>query len=235
MSFKVLVVGKGQDSLMEIIYRVKMNNACMVSGCSSFVKAIKLLENEKFDIVFIDTDFICTHVNWGIKIIHERFEDIKIILISSTADYLDLAFDTHTIGYILKPVCDRKVLNSIERVEKLKPVTGFKGVIVKHEDKDIFLSYNEIIFIEAANRRSIVHTLKHEYPMYRSIKDFLKELPSDTFVQSHRSFIINTTKIKFIKQFNKTSYNVTFSNGKFALLSRKHIKELRVKCNSFNT
>lgn len=236
MSLKILIVEKDQDSLLEIIQKVKeYKNTDLVISCSSFVKALKLLENKEFDVVFIDTDLMCTHVYWGVKIIHEKFKDIKIMLISSTVDYLDIAFDTLTAGYILKPVCGRKILKSIERVEKLKNDTGFERVVVRHEDKDIFLSYNEIIFIEAANRKSIVHTLKHEYPIYKSIKDFLKELPSDVFVQSHRSFIINATKIKFIEQFNKTSYNVTFSNGKVALLSRRCIKALRSRCNrSFN-
>lgn len=103
-----------------------------------------------FDIVFIDTDVIFTHVSWGVKIIHEKFKDIKIILISNTVDYLDLAFDTHITGYILKPLCDRNILNSIERAVKFKLAAG-----------------------------------------------------------------------------NKTSYNVVFSKERIALMSRKHLKELK--------
>ena len=235
MSLKILVVEKDHDSLQKIVHMAKeYKNTVLVISCRSFVKALKLLENEVFDIVFIDTDLMCTHVYWGIKIIYKKLNDIKIILISSTVVYLDIAFDTPTAGYILKPVCGRNILKSIERVEKSKNVIGFKGVIVKQEDKEIFLSYNEIIFIEAANRKSMVHTLKHEYPVCKNIKDFLKEIPSDIFVQSHRSYIINITKIKFIEKFNNTSYNVVFSKEKIALMSRRHIKDFKSMLSAYS-
>ena len=58
--------------------------------------------------------------------------------------------------------------------------------------KEIYVkSYQDILFIESEQKKSVIHLLKKticvSVPLYR----ILEVLPKETFVQTHRSFIVN--------------------------------------------
>lgn len=53
------------------------------------------------------------------------------------------------------------------------------------------IPYQDILFIESEQKKSVIHLLKKticvSVPLYR----ILEVLPKETFVQTHRSFIVN--------------------------------------------
>ena len=58
----------------------------------------------------------------------------------------------------------------------------------KKKKKAIYkIPYQDILFIESEQQKSVIHLLKKTIPLYR----ILEVLPKETFVQTHRSFIVN--------------------------------------------
>jgi two-component system, LytTR family, response regulator len=87
-----------------------------------------------------------------------------------------------------------------------------------------FLLYNEIIFIRADLRYSLIYIRDQEHPVkvYSSINSLERILPGDLFYRCHRSYLIN---MKFRKVLGKDRTMVLSGNHNIPV-SRKCLKDL---------
>lgn len=71
---------------------------------------------------------------------------------------------------------------------------------VMKENRTIFLDLDEIVYIQADAHYSLVHDMKIHYFCNLSLSDLEKRLPEDRFLRVHRSFIVNTNKVKGLER-----------------------------------
>ena len=84
-------------------------------------------------------------------------------------------------------------------------IKAINKLAVELDGKITLLDLEEIVFIEADGRNSIIRTSTQEYNTNISLKDLETRLKSATFFRPHRSFIINLQKInEVIRWFNGT-------------------------------
>jgi DNA-binding LytR/AlgR family response regulator len=100
-------------------------------------------------------------------------------------------------------------------------------ITIRTGDEILFLRAGEILFIERQDKKTLVHTLNsiHETDM------FLNELEGilpQNFQRTHKSFIVNTYKIKRIIEVSRRSYEIEFYDyNRTAHMSRYKYKEHR--------
>ena len=102
-----------------------------------------------------------------------------------------------------------------EPEDSVSPVPGIaedaseKGVAVHQksehlavmkENRTIFLNLDEIVYIQADAHYSLVYDMKTHYFCNMSLSDLEKKLPEDAFLRVHRSFIVNTSKVKGLER-----------------------------------
>lgn len=71
---------------------------------------------------------------------------------------------------------------------------------VMKDNRTIFLDLDEIAYIQADAHYSLVHDMKTHYFCNMSLSDLEKKLPEDTFLRVHRSFIVNSSKVKGLER-----------------------------------
>ncbi len=71
---------------------------------------------------------------------------------------------------------------------------------VMKENRTIFLDFDEIAYIKADAHYSSVYDMNAHYFCDLSLSDLDKRLPQDTFLRVHRSFIVNTRKVKGLER-----------------------------------
>jgi len=88
----------------------------------------------------------------------------------------------------------------------------------------IFLDYKDILFFETAGKghKISVHTIKGEYEFYGTLKN-IEETVSSDFYKTHRSYLVNTKKIKSI---NKSKMIIEMINEEICYVSLRYIKGL---------
>lgn len=148
----------------------------------------------KFDIPFI----YLTAFNDG-----ETFERIKA---------------TGPSAYLIKPVDDNNLETSIavalynhankksafegekETSEKMNEFVADEYIFikVKHELRKIRLQ--DILFAEAYDNYAFIYTDKGKHIVSSSLKVVESRLPSDQFIRTHRSYVINLSKIDRIEE-----------------------------------
>ena len=81
-------------------------------------------------------------------------------------------------------------------------------------------------------RKKIIYTKNSEYTVKVSIKEFEKNLDSNLFFKTHRSYIVNTSKINEIIPWFNNTYKLNLNDINTEIpVSRSKIKDFRTIMN----
>lgn len=216
---KVLVVDDEELQLLEMEYILKtINYISDIKKASSGFEALKLCQSEEFDVVFMDIRLGDSN---GVRVAQRLMENEKppkIVFVTAFDEYAVKAFELEAVDYVLKPFTEERIRNTLDRLKNvLKEDKQRKDVVnnsvnkinkftVEQEGKIKFLDLDEIVFIEAQGRHSIICTSTSQYKTNSSLKYLEEKLTkSATFFRPHRSYIINLKKInEVVPWFNGT-------------------------------
>jgi len=92
----------------------------------------------------------------------------------------------------------------------------------------IFLEFKDILFFETAGKehKISVHTLSGQTEFYGTLKNIETTISTD-FYKVHRSYLVNTKKIKSI---DKSRMVIEMINGEMCYVSLRYLRGLLTKC-----
>ncbi|WP_051569056.1 LytR/AlgR family response regulator transcription factor [Alkaliphilus transvaalensis] len=172
----------------------------------------------------------------GIKVgelIREDQPHLELIFLSTTVEDLKNAVRLYAADIIEKPVNAERLYTTIsrlkhkydviEKIVQLKASGGYQIV----RNKDIYL-------IEAIDKKTKVYTAKESFICDHSLKEMEKLLSYDNFFRASRSNIINLEKIKSVKPYTRTSYEVIFDHKSYrGYLSKKMHESYKDKMRNY--
>lgn len=178
-----------------------------VASFSSASMAIKTIIETEIDLVFLDIQM--SELN-GIEFARVIPSRCKIIFITAYYKYAVDAFRANATDYLLKPVNYLDFMTSVNKALQLiqleqkahKEVPQEEDfVIVKSEYKLIQIAISKILFIESVKDYVRIYLDNDTAVMsLMSIKNIEDRLPKSRFLRVHRSFIVQTSKIKLIER-----------------------------------
>lgn len=178
----------------------------LVQTCSDGIEAGNVLRNEDVDLVFLDIEMPEMD---GIELIESLKEPPQFILITSKEQYAIKAFEYAVTDYLLKPISYARFLKASQRaLENYKALTNSSGS-TKSEGQNLFVKVNsqlvkiniyDILWIEAKGDYINITTPEKVYTVHSTMKGFEKKLNNSHLMRAHRSFIVNTHKIKLIDE-----------------------------------
>lgn len=188
---------------------------------------MKILKQELTDKIYILD--IETPTRSGIdiaRIIRKDDVDSPIIFLTGHEELGELVLnkDLNFLSFINKfDNYAKRLNNSLNMAMKLLN----KKCILRFNDRGSIYSLkcDNILYIttDTVLRKSIIVTDKHEYSVNLTLNSLL-ELLNDDFIQSHKSCIVNKSRISNI---NNNKNIIVFDNGKeIDLLSNKFKKEI---------
>ena len=216
---KVLVVDDEELSLLELEYILnKIKYISDIKKASSGFEALELCQMENFDVVFLDIRLGDSN---GVRVAQRLMENErppKIVFVTAFDEYAVKAFELEAVDYVLKPFSEERIKKTLDRLKNIlnqddhikynvtnDNIKAINKLAVELDGKITLLDLEEIVFIEADGRNSIIRTSTQEYNTNISLKDLETRLKSATFFRPHRSFIINLQKInEVIRWFNGT-------------------------------
>lgn len=164
-------------------------------------EAIKAVLSGDIDIVFLDIQM--PQLN-GLEFARLVPKQCKIVFTTAYDRYAIDGFKVNAVDYLLKPVsyteflaAATKVLNLIET----PTATRNDYIIVKSEYKLVQIPVNDIIFIEGVRDYVKIYIEGDSSVLtLMNIKSLDQALPRDMFMRVHRSYIVNTSKIRIIER-----------------------------------
>lgn len=146
--------------------------------------------------------------------------DIPLIYLTAfnDVDTIKKAIATTPTSYLVKPLNNKDLYIAVElAVSKIK---NKAQIIVKDKDKKIILSEDQILYAKKEDQYLILHLKDSEKLIRSSIKDFLEQMNSPSFLQVHRSYVINKD---CVTAFN--SKEIIINNSRIPI-SKSYAKEI---------
>ncbi|WP_427169606.1 LytTR family DNA-binding domain-containing protein [Fusobacterium nucleatum] len=207
----------------------------LVAEFDNPLDTLNFLESNIVDAIFLDINMPDMNgISLG-KIITKIYPNIKIVFITAYKDYAVDAFEIKAFDYLLKPYSENRIRSLLKSLVNIKTeVTSsiknnnLKKITVNIDEKLYVLSLDDIDYIEAAEKETLIFSNQKKYISKVKISKWEEILLGNNFYRCHRSFIINLDKITEIEQWFNSSWIVKVKNYTTTIpVSRNNIKELR--------
>jgi DNA-binding LytR/AlgR family response regulator len=199
-----------------------------ITRCENGVEAFKLIQNEKFDLVFLD---IQMPLLTGMDLLKTMKDPPPIIITTAYREYAVEGFELEVLDYLVKPISFPRFMKSFERAVKLNrpedssdyktPVRDADYLFLKVDRKFIKILTNDILYIESLKDYIRVTTRSNSWISYQSLSSITEQLPADKFMRVHRSFTVAIDKVSVIDG------NCIEIEGKPIPVSRDHRLEVQ--------
>lgn len=122
-------------------------------------------------------------------------KNIPFFYVSSYTDKatLDKALKTAPGAYLVKPYLQSNLYTALQITLTSKTEAEKQTISIKDGTAFVNLNLTEIIYIQSDNIYLKIVTSKKNYLVRDTISNFIERLPDRIFIQTHRSYIINTT------------------------------------------
>ena len=178
-------------------------------------EAINTMQDFLPDLILMDINLGGIHS--GIDLAKVKNENAKIIYLTGQLDFkiMSSALQTKPESYLTKPI---KKVDLLAAMNLASVKIENKYIVLKNGYENLRINLDEILFVKSDNNYCVVHTNFNQYVVRQSLNILMSQLPPAMFVQTHRSFVVNKSKI------NKTTSNAVFVNDIEIPLSRTFAK-----------
>lgn len=176
-------------------------NGYMVLEAKNAREALDILKTESVTCAILDIHLGEQEQN-GISLGRQISESFSVPFIYLTAyenpEIIGEAVATSPYSYLTKPFKNSDLIASIEiavrnfQTREQRPPT----ILVKDDEYRLELLLDKINYIESDRNYLLFHTDDKTYKIRSTIKNILEELPATQFVQTHRAYIVNKSKIE---------------------------------------
>ena len=201
------------------------------------LKAMSLLNNNDIDIIFLDINM--PKIN-GIEFLKTTKLNASIIMTTAYTEYAVEAFGLEVLDYLVKPIAfDRflKACNKAKETEALKktiqvqPTKANDHFFVKYNNQIEKIFYDDLAYAEAMLNYVMLYTNSKKMMVYVTIKSLEEQLPADSFIKVHKSFIVNILKVKSIEgnMINIAEAKIPISQNLRDTVINKIVKDKMIK------
>lgn len=190
-------------------------------------EAFEILKTEKVTLAILDIN-LGEQEQDGISLGEELQKNYSIPFLYLTAydihEIVAKAVATAPQAYLTKPFKNIDLLTTVQLVIQkfADKETNRPSMRVKDGAYYVELFVDEIDYIEAEGNYLLSRANNKVYKSRSSIKQILEALPSSLFIQTHRAFIVNKTKID---KFNIKNLVV---KGEIIPVSRNYIENINM-------
>src|SRR5215469_14180878 len=237
------VIIADDESLARSKIRLMLNSEPgiqVLAECQNGAETVRALQTYRTDLLFLDIRMPDID---GFDVLSQMPEaELPIIVFTTAYDqHAVRAFEAQALDYLLKPFDQERLHQAVERARrellKTKDRHGANGLlhylseagiqlstgrrlIVKSGGRVVFLSFDEIDWVEAAANYVRIYVGKQSYLLRRGIGEIAERLNQSQFIRIHRSVIVNVQKIKELQPVNSGEYIVVLKDGKELSCSR---------------
>ncbi|OUS00112.1 DNA-binding response regulator [Flavobacteriales bacterium 33_180_T64] len=187
-------------------YGDMLPNMQFKAHCYDAIEAIEYLNKHKVDLIFLDLNMPKLK---GFEFLKTLVSPPKVIVTTAYSEFALEGYELNIVDYLLKPFGFERFLKAVNKVTAISKHQ--KELPVKQKEvttSQLFLRQNKshiqveiptILYIEASGNYTKVVTINDTITIREKISDMIEALPTNGFLQVHKSFAIATTHITSIE------------------------------------
>lgn len=251
MAIKVMLVDDEPGIRLILKKVIERNDGfTVVCECDNMTEALLQFNEHCPEVVFMDIEIKGSSGIDCAKVISGIAPDTKIIFATAFSEYMSNAFEMYAFDYLVKPFNIQRIEHTLERIRRvcdmqtqaqsakeqpqsentqLQSFEDKSKILIKGKESVRFLDIEDIILIERENNTTIIYTAdKENYNTSMGMGELEEKLPKSIFMRSHKSYIINLTRIKVIEPYGRWTYIVKFKGtDKDALITKEHYEQVK--------
>lgn len=167
------------------------------STCTDFAEAVKLIKQETFDVIVLDASLEGFNEFTLPANIHFPFE---VIIICQDGNYALKAYELGAVDYIIKPFGWTRFSKAFYKALKVKvtkqSISLPEKLMIKSGRRMEIVPFDTILYVEAYGMYSKIIREDGRVVVVNAILAWVeKQLPTQTFMRIHRSYIVNAKKV----------------------------------------
>jgi two-component system LytT family response regulator len=194
--------------------------------------AILIINKMQPDVIFLD---IQLPDMLGFDVLKALSYKPFVIFTTAYDEYAIKAFDALSVDYLLKPLKEDKLLKALNKLQQftsgnhinpvwhnfeyllsgLRPRREIKTLSVKNGAKFTLIQLADIVYFEAYDKYTFVHTLNGQKLFCDHMLAVLEEKLPEDFIRVQKSYIVNRQKIAEIHKYSNNRYTLVLNNKDF--------------------
>ena len=193
-----------RQGIKEYIGEVDFLN--FVGEFESPLKATSLLSTTGVQLIFLD---IQMPKITGLDFFKTLKNPPPVIFTTAYPQFALDGFDLNALDYLVKPISLERFLKAAHKAKEFYDLRVRNQnesnkedytdhVFIKVDGKLVKILLENILFVEALQNYVAVHTKDKKYVSYLTLQSIAEFLPADTFIKTHKSFIVAINKVDSI-------------------------------------
>lgn len=165
-------------------------------GLNSFLK------DNRVDLLLLDIEMPYLT---GLDLVQSLANPPKVIFTTAYEQYALKGYELEVTDYLLKPISFERFLKAVNRVHAQ---IGEAAAAAKSEAPHLFVKtdsklervlLDELLYVESMENYVALHTTRGRLITHATLKSVVEYLPTDTFLQVHKSYVVNMGKITHLE------------------------------------
>ena len=181
----------------------------LVASCRNAFDAMKVLQENKIDLIFIDIQMPGLT---GLQFIASLESKPLVIFITAYKEYALESYNLAVVDYLVKPVALERFVKACNRAKELHDLKSARQQPATIDTKDFFflnadysqvkIMFNDIIWIEGVRDYIKIYLKNSGKPLLirSSLKAIEPELPTSKFLRIHKSYLVAVESITSIRK-----------------------------------
>lgn len=176
----------------------------LAGECGNAIEAMNILQNEQVDLLFLDINMPQLS---GTDLLRVLKNPPKTIFTTAHEEYALQGYELDVVDYLLKPIQFNRFLKAVQKVAEIQPVsvndvqqssvpTQEPFIYFRADRKMVKVMLKDILYVESMKDYIKVFTITGVIITKLSISSVEELLPENSFIRTHRSFIVSLQKIR---------------------------------------
>lgn len=214
MTFRAVIIENEEHSLTRLKRLLDgfPEHVRVVGEAKDGPSAVEVVRATSPDLLFLDIDLPGYN---GFQVLERLDRQPAVVFTTAFNQHALEAFKTHAVDYLLKPIESSALLRALEKLnrfnhsqfsralEHLLDLSGSRHLArlsCKVGDRTILVKTGEVMYLQADNKYTAVHTATNEYLIDTPLVELEERLNPTDFVRIHRGTLVNIAWIAEIRR-----------------------------------
>jgi two-component system LytT family response regulator len=225
-------------------YLKEVDSVEVIAECADGFSGLKSISTLKPDLVFLDIQMPRLT---GIELVEVLTEKPEIIFATAYDQFAIRAFELNAVDYIMKPYEKRRFLEAVKKAinkirsgkgnkepanqilaKKPEPDAPVNRIVVRKANSINIIPVDQVRYVEAQDDYVMIYHSAGKALKQQTMKFYEDNLPKESFLRIHRSYIVKVEEINRIEPYTKDNHVAVLHSGDKLPVSRagyKHLKE----------
>lgn len=183
-------------------YARLLPNLSFQKSCHDALEALEYLADNEVDLIFLDLNMPKLK---GFEFLRTLSSPPQIIVTTAYSEHALEGYELDIVDYLLKPFSLERFLKAVNKIlvlpqgESLTKGPNEETIFLTSDKKYYQIKTKDILYLEAAGNYCKVCTTKEHHSTRKKISELIEDLPTDTFIQVHKSFAVAKKHITSIE------------------------------------